>query len=61
LIILQIRERFKRRIRVIFPAATNGTTSVKRHSDLNGSSSGILSLRKIEVMPISTESLVKSP
>ncbi|CAH3194028.1 unnamed protein product, partial [Porites evermanni] len=57
----EIRERFKRRIRVIFPAASNGTTSVKRHSDLNGSSSGILSLRKIEVMPISTESLVKSP
>ncbi|XP_073251283.1 adhesion G protein-coupled receptor L4-like [Porites lutea] len=56
----EIRERFKRRIRVIFPAASNGTTSVKRHSDLNGSSSGILSLRKIEVMPISTENLVKS-
>ena len=50
LIYLQIRERFKRRIRLIFPAAGNGASNIKRSSEMN-ESSGIVSLRKIEVIP----------
>jgi len=50
LIYLQIRERFKRRIRLIFPAASDGASNMKRSSEMNDSN-GTVSLRKIEVIP----------
>jgi len=46
----EIRERLKRRVRLIFPAASNGASNIKRSSEMNDSS-GIVSLRKIEVLP----------
>ena len=48
-----------KRIRMIFPAASDVTSAVKRNSDLNDSS-GIVSHRKIEVRLKSTDSLVKT-
>ena len=50
LIYLQIRERLKRRVRLVFPAASNGASNIKRSPEMNDSS-GIASLRKTEVIP----------
>ena len=55
---LQIRERFKRKINAIFPAANNGDPA-KEKSQVNQSESGVV--RKIEVKPCKTTTAISVP
>ena len=55
---LQIRERFKR-VRMVHPVASDGTSSYKRQSEIKDSS-GVIFLRKIDLKTNSTGALDKT-
>ena len=56
---LQIRERFKKRVRLVHPVASDGTSAYKRQSEIKDSS-GVIVLRKIDLKTNSTGALDKS-
>ena len=56
---LQIRERFKKRVRLVHPVASDGTSVYKRQSEIKDSS-GVIFLRKIDLKTNSTGALDKT-
>ena len=56
---LQIRERFKKRVRMVHPVASDGTSAYKRQSEIKDSS-GVIFLRKIDLKTNSTGALDKT-
>ena len=56
---LQIRERFKKRVRLVHPVASDGTSTYKRQSEIKDSS-GVIFLRKIDLKTNSTGALDKT-
>ena len=56
---LQIRERFKKRVRLVHPVASDGTSAYKRQSGIKDSS-GVIFLRKIDLKTKSTDAFEKN-